>query len=65
MEQARQTLDDLLNDPMVKLIMARDGWRGEEVRWLVERVHSTSADIDAIPPAHVIASCSQPFCVCA
>lgn len=62
--EANDTLDDLLNDPMVKLVMARDGWRGEDVRRLLVRVQARSDDNVDIPPAHVIDSCCQRLGAC-
>ena len=50
------TLDELLNDPMVLLVMERDRVRPEQVRLLLERARRP----DAVPPAHVVAkSCMQ------
>ena len=52
------TLDELLSDPMVLLVMERDRVRPEQVRLLLERARRSSAD--AVPPAHVVAkSCMQ------
>lgn len=48
------TLDELLNDPMVQLVMKRDGVRPEQLRSMLERVEARSKE--AIPPAHVIDS---------
>ncbi len=62
--EANDTLDDLLNDPMVKLVMARDGWRSEDVRRLLDRVQARSEDAVDIPPAHVIDSCCQRLRAC-
>lgn len=62
--QTNDTLDDLLNDPMVKLVMARDGWRGEDVRRLLDRVQARADENVDIPPAHVIDSCCQRLRAC-
>jgi hypothetical protein len=52
------TLDELLSDPMVLLVMERDRVRPEQVRLLLERARRPVAD--AVPPAHVVAkSCMQ------
>lgn len=54
------TLDELLSDPMVLLVMERDRVRPEQVRMLLERVRRTSVDEPMVPPAHMVAkSCFQ------
>ena len=54
------TLDELLSDPMVLLVMERDRVRPEQVRMLLERVRRPPVDEPAVPPAHVVAkSCLQ------
>jgi hypothetical protein len=37
-DQRETTLDDLLNEPIIKTVMARDGVRGSDIRQLLERV---------------------------
>ena len=41
MTNRHQTLDELLDDPMIQMVMARDGWERDDVRLLVERARST------------------------
>ncbi|ESZ27008.1 MULTISPECIES: hypothetical protein [unclassified Mesorhizobium] len=54
------TLDELLSDPMVLLVMERDRVRPEQVRLLLERARRPAADEPSVPPAHVVAkSCMQ------
>jgi hypothetical protein len=50
-------LDELLDDPMVQMVMARDSVRPEELRQMLERHRSLSEEKRLVPPAHVIASC--------
>ena len=56
-------LDDLLSDPLVQLVMARDSVRPEEIRLMLERdrvrAADTCPDTGAVPPAHVIAACES------
>lgn len=53
MTEGLYTLDELLNDPMVQLVMKRDRVRPEELRLLlIER--TGRADEPSLPP-HVIA----------
>ena len=54
------TLDELLNDPMVQLVMARDRVRPAELRLLLEKARDRAGEdsrIDqaSVPPAHVVA----------
>lgn len=49
------TLDELLNDPMVQLVMARDRVRPEELRMLIERAAAKEPSL----PAHMIAGISD------
>ncbi|ESX47439.1 hypothetical protein NLY43_02345 [Mesorhizobium sp. C416B] len=54
------TLDELLSDPMVLLVMERDRVRPEQVRLLLERARRPAADEPSVPPAHVVAkTCLQ------
>ena len=55
MTKRNQNLDDLLGDPMVQMVMARDGWHQDQVRMLVERAVPLS-DETLAPVSHVIAS---------
>lgn len=50
-------LDELLSDPMIKLVMARDSVRAEDFREMLERDRKRSATRGVVPPAHVIATC--------
>ena len=65
MNDSISTLDELLSDPMVLLVMERDRVRPEQVRMLLERVRSrmvddAPADRPVVPPAHmVVKSCFQ------
>lgn len=63
MTNRHQTLDELLDDPMIQMVMARDGWERDDVRLLVERARSTG-DEPVVPPAHVIGSECQRFWAC-
>ncbi|KRB31518.1 MULTISPECIES: hypothetical protein [Mesorhizobium] len=65
MNDSISTLDELLNDPMVLLVMERDRVRPEQVRLLLERARGRAADdastdVPVVPPAHmVVRSCFQ------
>ena len=60
MSDSINTLDELLNDPMVRLVMERDRVQPAELRTLLERARGRSADQPVVPPAHVVAkSCLQ------
>lgn len=50
-------LDELLDDPMVQMVMARDSVRPEEFRQMLERHRMSTEEKQLVPPAHVIASC--------
>lgn len=50
-------LDELLSDPMVQMVMARDSVRPEELRRMLERHRTNAIERGFVPPAHVIASC--------
>ena len=47
------TLDELLSDPMVQMVMERDSVRPEHLRMLLERARDRAAAPE-LPPAHVI-----------
>jgi len=53
MTKGHTHLDELLNDPMVQLVMKRDSVRPEHLRSMLERVRAQAVE-DGIPPAHVI-----------
>ncbi|UCI05472.1 hypothetical protein [Mesorhizobium sp. B1-1-8] len=60
MSESINTLDELLNDPMIQLVMERDRVRPAELRMLLEkkaRVRAVDSPNDqpAVPPAHVVA----------
>jgi len=65
MSDSINTLDELLNDPMVRLVMERDRVQPAELRMLLERARGrtaedASADRPVVPPAHVVArTCLQ------
>jgi hypothetical protein len=66
MTGSRVHLDEVLGDPMVRLVMARDRVRPEEIRVLFEKAHKRAAQRKAsagviVPPAHVI-DCQQRLC---
>jgi hypothetical protein len=63
MTEGRQTLEELLGDPMIQLVMARDRVRPEDVRMLLERVRP-AVDEPVVPPAHVIARTCQKLWLC-
>ena len=68
MSETINTLDELLNDPMVRLVMERDRVKPAEFRMLFEQVRERSAveatDKPVLPPAHVIARTCQKFWLC-
>ena len=45
-------LDELLDDPMVQMVMARDSVRPEELRRSLERHRTRAMAIGLTPPAH-------------
>jgi len=51
------TLDELLNDPLVQLVMKRDNVRPEELRRSLERARRVRRS--PLPPPHVIEACRQ------
>ncbi len=62
MNDSINTLDELLNDPLVLLVMERDRVQPAEVRMLFERVRRRSALINDphVPAAYVMAkTCPQ------
>ncbi|MDX8528211.1 hypothetical protein RFM68_27415 [Mesorhizobium sp. MSK_1335] len=61
MSESINTLDELLNDPMIQLVMARDRVRPAELRLLLEKARNRAGEdsrIDqaSVPPAHVVAT---------
>jgi hypothetical protein len=65
MTETRDTLDELLSDPLIKLVMERDRVRPDEVRMLLEQARRRANRRPFVPPAHVIAKASlqQGWCV--
>jgi hypothetical protein len=60
MNDSINTLDELLSDPMVLLVMERDRVKPEQVRILLERAHRPAVYGPLVPPAHVVAkTCLQ------
>lgn len=60
MSETINTLDELLNDPMIQLVMARDRVRPAELRLLLEKARGKVAgdshvEQPMVPPAHVVA----------
>ena len=64
MNDSISTLDELLSDPMVLLVMERDRVRPEQVRMLLERARRPSVDEPVVPAAHVIARTCQKLWLC-
>lgn len=58
------SLDELLSDPMVRLVMARDGVRPEELRMSLELARDKAEQRVFVPPPHVIARECSTFRVC-
>ena len=58
MTERIDNLDELLNDPLVQMVMKRDNVRPEELRRLLERARRVSR---SPLPAHVLAeACRHP-----
>ncbi len=58
MNDSISTLDELLSDPMVKLVMASDGVRPQEIRVLFEQARKRSGE--PLVLAHMIRpECAQ------
>jgi hypothetical protein len=58
-EGTMTVLDELLDDPMVQMVMARDSVRPEDLRRMLERHRVRATEKKLVPPAHVIASCQN------
>jgi hypothetical protein len=58
MIEGKSTLDELLSDPMIQLVMERDRVRPEDVRRLLERDRSRAAGRRQAPQARVMAACT-------
>jgi hypothetical protein len=61
MTEGINTLDELLTDPMVQLVMARDRVRPEDLRRLLERARRAERSL----PPHVIAKSGSTERLCA
>ncbi len=61
MNEGTQSLDELLGDPMIQMVMARDSVRPEEVRWLLKRVRDREQD-PSLPPAYMVAETCRSRC---
>jgi len=58
MDKATQALEELLNDPIIRLVMASDGVEPAEVRSLFGAGQDeTDEEETELPAPHVIASC--------
>lgn len=69
MDDRISTLDELLSDPMVQLVMERDRVRPEQLRILLERVRGRVAGEPPaaeplVPPAHMVARTCQKLWLC-
>lgn len=58
MTKGNTPLDELLSDPMVKLVMARDRVKADELRNMIVAA-VCRGDRPELPPAHVIKACQQ------
>lgn len=58
------TLDELLSDPMVQMVMARDRVRPEDLRAMLERDRRRACLKASVPPAHVIAASGSTSLCC-
>jgi hypothetical protein len=56
MDKAREALEELLNDPIIRLVMASDGVEVEEVRNLFGTGGDAYDDEAELPAPHMIAS---------
>jgi len=66
MDDRQNRLDELLLDPMIRLVMAADKVEPDELRCLVIRRTVGFDEVDTdILPAHVIAACRERMAICA
>ncbi|MDP3898097.1 MAG: hypothetical protein Q8Q62_15620 [Mesorhizobium sp.] len=65
MSDTISTLNELLADPMVQLVIKRSNARPEEVRMLMLQAGDRAASDPALPPAHVIAAAQKAGWCCA
>jgi hypothetical protein len=54
MNDSIDTLDELLNDPIVRLVMERDRVEPAEIRMLLEQVRNRAIEESHVPPAHMV-----------
>lgn len=59
MSERITTLDDLLSDPMVQLVMASDRVHPQEIRRLFERARARDSDQALVPPHMIRPDCPQ------
>lgn len=52
-----RTVDELVNDPLVRLVMASDGVSQAELRAIFEDARERSTEAAFVPPAYVIEAC--------
>ncbi len=52
-------LDEMLADPLVRLVMKSDGVAPQEVRALMRAARERVAPAFLVPPAHVISACRE------
>jgi hypothetical protein len=71
MDDRINTLDELLSDPMVKLVMERDRVQPAELRSLLEEKVRRDGDAPvnpvtdrAVPPAHMVAESCHNLWLC-
>ncbi|MCG8270078.1 hypothetical protein MIC97_00925 [Aquamicrobium sp. NLF2-7] len=54
MSAKQSRLDELLDDPMVQLVMQRDRVNPKGLRWMLERARARIED-PSLPPAYMVA----------
>ena len=59
------TLDELLDDPVIQLVMASDNVEADEVRELFERVNVRMDARAFVPAAHIIDKLCKNYGLCA
>jgi len=64
MDKAREALEELLNDPITRLVMASDGVEPDEVRSLFVADHDEMDEEAELPALQIIAQaeCCQGMC---
>ncbi len=61
LEERQETLQELLDDPLVQMVMKRDNVRPEELRRSLERARRARRSL--LPP-HVVAEACRPGGLC-